>query len=40
MTVIDVWAQHPTLRFIQHEMFTSLRRWTGSETLTEELPSS
>jgi predicted TIM-barrel fold metal-dependent hydrolase len=38
MTVIDVWAQHPTLRFIQHEMFASLRRWTGADTLTEELP--
>jgi len=29
MTVIDVWMQHPTLRFAQHEMFESLRRWTG-----------
>lgn len=38
MTVIDVWAQHPTLRFIQHEMFASLRRWTGADLLTEELP--
>jgi predicted TIM-barrel fold metal-dependent hydrolase len=35
---IDAWAQHPTLRFIQHEMFESLRRWTGSLTLTEEPP--
>ncbi|NNN30754.1 amidohydrolase [Streptomyces sp. S3(2020)] len=38
MPVIDVWAQHPTLRFIQHEMFASLRRWTGAEALTEEPP--
>ncbi|MEN3305951.1 MAG: uncharacterized protein V7603_2153 [Micromonosporaceae bacterium] len=38
MTVIDVWAQHPTQRFIQHEMFDSLRRWTGADALTGELP--
>ncbi len=35
---IDVWMQHPTLRFINHPMFESLRRWTGMETLTEEIP--
>jgi uncharacterized protein len=35
---IDVWMQHPTLRFQQHEMFDSLRRWTGKPTPTEELP--
>jgi len=29
--VIDVWMQHPTLRFLSHEMFASLRRWTGAE---------
>lgn len=28
--VIDVWMQHPTLRFIQQEMFASLWRWTGA----------
>jgi len=44
MSVIDVWMQHPTLRFMQHEMFDSLRRWTraqpteGMKALTEELP--
>jgi predicted TIM-barrel fold metal-dependent hydrolase len=27
--VIDVWMQHPTLRFLCHDMFASLRRWTG-----------
>lgn len=37
---IDVWMQHPTVRFSQHEMFDSLRRWTGQEALTEELPLS
>lgn len=36
--VIDVWMQHPTLRFIGHEMFASLRRWTGQEPPTDELP--
>jgi len=29
--VIDVWMQHPTLRFLAHDMFGSLRRWTGAE---------
>lgn len=28
--VIDAWIQHPTQRFLGHEMFASLRRWTGS----------
>lgn len=40
MSIIDVWAQHPTPRFIQHDMFDSLRRWTGAEQLTQELPVS
>lgn len=35
---IDVWLQQPTLRFQQHEMFDSLRRWTGEPSLTEEIP--
>lgn len=35
---IDVWMQHPTLRFMQNEMFESIRRWTGAELPTEELP--
>ena len=26
---IDVWMQHPTLAFLRHDMFSSLRRWTG-----------
>lgn len=26
---IDVWMQHPTLRFLRSEMLASLRRWTG-----------
>jgi len=28
--IIDVWMQHPTLRFLGHDMFASLRRWTGA----------
>lgn len=35
---IDVWMQHPTLRFIGHEMFASLRRWTGQELPQQEIP--
>jgi predicted TIM-barrel fold metal-dependent hydrolase len=33
--IVDVWMQHPTLRFAQHEMFASLRRWTGGEAPAE-----
>jgi predicted TIM-barrel fold metal-dependent hydrolase len=36
--VIDVWMQHPNLKFINHPMFDSLRRWTGAEGLKKELP--
>ena len=36
--VIDAWIQHPTLRFLRHDMFESVRRWTGTEIPTEELP--
>ncbi|WP_200263298.1 amidohydrolase family protein [Streptomyces sp. HSG2] len=38
MSVVDAWMQHPTLRHSDHEMFDSLRRWTGSERPTEPLP--
>jgi predicted TIM-barrel fold metal-dependent hydrolase len=34
--VIDVWMQHPTLRFLGHEMFASLRRWTGAVAPAEQ----
>jgi predicted TIM-barrel fold metal-dependent hydrolase len=33
---IDVWMQHPTLRFLAHDMFDSLRRWTGAVIPSEE----
>ena len=36
--IIDAWAQHPTLRHSQDEMFASLRRWTRREVPTEEVP--
>ncbi|MGW5306256.1 amidohydrolase family protein [Streptomyces griseoluteus] len=38
MPVIDAWMQHPTLRHSNHEMFESLRRWTGGGLLEEPLP--
>ena len=38
--IIDVWAQHPTLRHSQDPIFDSLRRWTGAKTPTEEIPVS
>lgn len=37
---VDVWMQHPTLRFLGHDMFDSLRRWTGQEAPEAELPIS
>jgi predicted TIM-barrel fold metal-dependent hydrolase len=38
LMIIDVWMQHPTLRLFQHEMFTSLWRWTNAKVPTEEIP--
>jgi uncharacterized protein len=35
---IDVWMQHPTARFLQQEMFASIRRWTGDAMPTGEIP--
>jgi uncharacterized protein len=35
--VIDVWMQHPTQRFLRHDMLESLRRWTGAQIPEEEL---
>jgi predicted TIM-barrel fold metal-dependent hydrolase len=29
--IVDVWMQHPTPAFVQHEMFDSLRRWTRAQ---------
>ncbi|OUS28403.1 amidohydrolase [Gammaproteobacteria bacterium 45_16_T64] len=36
--VIDVWAQHPTNRFINHPCFDSLKRWTGQSTAELAIP--
>jgi uncharacterized protein len=36
--IIDAWLQHPTRRFLAHEMLESLRRWTGMEVPEEEIP--
>ena len=40
--IIDVWMQHPTARFAQHEMFATLRRWTrsGGDAAIPEVPVS
>ena len=35
---VDAWMQHPTPDFLRHDMFESLRRWTGMETPAEEPP--
>lgn len=36
--IIDAWIQHPTLRQMSDPMFDSLRRWTGMDTPTDEVP--
>ena len=36
--VIDVWMQHPTMRFINHPMFASLRKWMKMGLIEQELP--
>jgi predicted TIM-barrel fold metal-dependent hydrolase len=38
--IIDAWIQHPTMRHANHEMFASLRRWTGMPQLDTEPPVS
>lgn len=35
---IDVWMQHPTQRFLDHEMLATLRRWTGDAMPAHDLP--
>jgi predicted TIM-barrel fold metal-dependent hydrolase len=35
---IDVWMQHPTLRFLRHPMFASLMRWTRQAIPEHEIP--
>jgi predicted TIM-barrel fold metal-dependent hydrolase len=36
--IVDLWMQHPTLRFLGHDMFASLNRWTGLKAPSEEIP--
>lgn len=36
--IVDAWMQHPTQRFLQHDMFDSLRRWTGTQIPEDEIP--
>jgi len=36
--IVDAWIQHPTRRFLEQDMFASLRRWTGGELPAGELP--
>ena len=36
--IIDVWAQHPTLRHSQVSMFDSLRRWTKTPAPETQIP--
>ena len=36
--IIDAWIQHPTGKFIGHEMFASLRRWMRLEVIPDEFP--
>ena len=35
---IDVWMQHPTLRFLRSDMLASLRRWTGGQIPDTDIP--
>jgi len=35
---VDAWIQHPTPRFLAHDMFASLWRWTGRQPPQEEIP--
>ena len=39
-SVVDVWMQHPTVRFLQQDAFASLRRWTGASIPEAEPPIS
>lgn len=35
---IDVWMQHPTVRFLRSDMLASLRRWTGGSIPDTDIP--
>lgn len=36
--IVDAWAQHPTHRFLSHEMFVHIRRWIGIDTVPDHFP--
>ena len=36
--IVDAWMQHPTARFLAHDMFESLRRWTNLPTPDDDPP--
>ncbi len=36
--IVDAWLQHPTARFLAHDMFESLRRWTNLPTPSDDPP--
>ncbi len=36
--IIDAWMQHPSQKFIAHDMFASLRRWMGITTIPDAIP--
>ena len=36
--IVDAWIQHPTRRFLEQDMFASLRRWTGGAIPEGEVP--
>ena len=40
LTILDVWMQHPTQRFLALPYFDSLRRWLGEGRLASDIPLS
>jgi predicted TIM-barrel fold metal-dependent hydrolase len=36
--IVDAWMQHPTLRFLEQDVFAPLRRWTRGRLPEEEIP--
>ena len=35
--IVDAWMQQPTLRFLNHDMLDSLRRWVGVSVFENEI---
>lgn len=38
LNIIDVWMQHPTVRFLEQPFFASLRRWQRQTSAPQEIP--